>query len=147
MILAHGLGIQLDEAYTSLANLYPFTRADLGADVVFGQFDSRLYLLSTNSDSGDIAAMMPCQEAGGTANATPHVEHRAAFLKLRAVKQQIDQLGLGLFLGVGVEDEVAMMNMLAPDLVNRLRKFMVRSGTIESSSSPMLAHSDVLYGL
>lgn len=63
---------------------------------------------------------MLCQESGSAAHAAPDVEDVKTLLQPGAFEEQFDQPSLGPLFGVGGVQEIAVMEVLAPNLTINL---------------------------
>jgi hypothetical protein len=82
---------------------------------------------------------------GCSTDSTANIQDRASLRQCGSLKQKLDQLNLGLLLGIGRSEEVAMVNVLAPSLsVNSAGDWWSSSArTTGYNSSQMQARSDV----
>jgi len=115
--ITHLLGIELDEAHGAVTQFEGVSCPILLSTACLQCQLSRDFNLSAaNGHSRDLASVDFGQMTGCSTNSTANIEDRASLRQCGSLKQELDQLNLGLLFGIGRSEEVAMVNMLAPGL-------------------------------
>lgn len=144
--VTHLLGIELDEADRAVAQLEGVSCPILLSTACLQcQLSCDFNLPAANGHSRDLASVVFSQMTGCSTDSTANIQDRASLRQCGSLKQKLDQLNLGLLLGIGRSEEVAMVNVLAPSLsVNSAGDWWSSSArTTGYNSSQMQARSDV----
>lgn len=122
-ILAHLLGIKLNEACRSTPNVYGLPCgfiSTINPSCLLGKPDGHFDLLPADCYTSDMAIVVLCQVTRRSAHSTAHVKDYTALWQLSAVEKKLDQADLGTFFGIGGFHEIAVVQMLAPDFISEI---------------------------
>lgn len=71
-------------------------------------------MLAADRDARDVAIVLGSEIARCTAYTATHVEDSTAFFQMGTLEQELDEVDLSDFFGVGWGEEVAVVDVLAP---------------------------------